>query len=329
MAIFAFNCIIRFPTKLFGREFFQEIYMRHLLTGFDFSNDEYLELISLAGKMKKNHLEYADALKGKSGVIMFEKPSLRTRATFDIALYRLGAHPVYLDLQGGDLGKRETIADYARNLSRWTDCLIARVFSQRTLEELAATGSVSVINALSDLYHPAQAMADYMTVQEHLGSLKGIKLAFLGEGNNVANSLLIAGSHLGVDVTCFCPLGRGPDVQIFNRAQAQAKNTGCKLEVHSDINLIKGYDVLYTDTWVSMGDDTPLEKVKNEYMPYQLNQQLLDKSGARLVLHCLPAHRNFEITDEVMDGPKSAVFDEAENRLHIHMALLHTLIKGQ
>lgn len=300
--------------------------MRHLLTGFEFTKEQYLELINLASQMKANPSAYMDCLKGKTGTIMFEKPSLRTRTTFEIALYKLGAHGVYLDLQGGDLGKRESIADYARNLSRWTDCLIGRVFSQKTLEELAATGSVSVINALSDLYHPAQAMADYMTVKEHLGKLEGVNLAYFGEGNNVTNSLFIAGATLGVNVTCFSPLGRGPDIQIFNQAKAIADKNGCKLEVKNAVEFDKSYDVVYTDTWVSMGDNTPLESVKALYMPYQINDQLVEKSGAKIVMHCLPAHRNFEITDEVMDGPKSVVFDEAENRLHIHMALLKTLL---
>ena len=302
--------------------------MRHLLTGFEFSNDEYLDLITLAGRMKEDPQAYAEALRGKSGAIMFEKPSLRTRTTFELAFYRLGGHGVYLDLQNGELGQRESIADYARNLSRWVDCMVGRVYSQRTLEELAAAGSVSVINALSDLYHPAQAMADYMTVSERLGSLKGIRLAYLGEGNNVANSLLVAGSLLGVDVTCFCPIGHGPDVQIFNRALTHARNNHCSLDVHADVGLLRGYDVLYTDTWVSMGDDTPLEQVRGLYQPYQINEALIRKSGARLVLHCLPAHRGFEITDAAMDGELSGVFDEAENRMHIHMALLYTLLRG-
>ncbi|MBU3825879.1 MAG: ornithine carbamoyltransferase [Candidatus Anaerobiospirillum merdipullorum] len=301
--------------------------MRHLLTGFEFSQDEYLAILEKAAAMKKDPAAFADVLKGKAAAIMFEKPSLRTRTTFEIALFRLGAHGVYLDLQGGDLGKRESIGDYARNLSRWTDCLIGRVFSQHTLEELAATGSVPVINALSDLYHPAQAMADYMTVQEHLGALKGLSLAYVGDGNNVANSLLVAGATLGVNVSCFCPTGHGPDIQIFNKASEIAQRNGCKLEVLSDPSKIQGFDVLYTDTWVSMGDNTPLDSVKKIFMPYQINDTLVAQSGARCVLHCLPAHRGYEITDEVMDGPLSAVFDEAENRLHIHMALLAMLIE--
>lgn len=300
--------------------------MQHLLTGFEFSQDEYLSILETAAAMKKDPAAFADTLKGSACAIMFEKPSLRTRTTFEIALYRLGAHGVYLDLQSGDLGKRESIPDYARNLSRWTDCLIGRVFSQHTLEELAATGSVPVINALSDLYHPAQAMADYMTLKEHLGEIKGKSLAYLGDGNNVANSLLVAGAILGVNVTCFCPLGYGPEIQIFNRAQEIAKKNGCHLDVVADPSRIVGFDALYTDTWVSMGDNTPLEKVKQIFLPYQINDTLVAQSGAKVVLHCLPAHRGYEITDEVMDGPLSAVFDEAENRLHIHMALLAKLV---
>ena len=300
--------------------------MRHLLTGFEFSQDEYLDIINTAVSMKKDPKAYSDTLKGKAGALLFEKPSLRTRTTFELALFRLGGHGVYLDEQSGELGVRESIADYARNLSRWTDCLIGRVFLQRTLEELAATGSVPVINALSDLYHPAQAMADYMTVGEHLGTIKGAKLAYLGDGNNVTNSLLVAGAILGVNVTCFCPLGKGPDVQIFNKAAEIARKNGSKLEVLSDPSKISGFDVIYTDTWVSMGDNTPLDSVRKLYMPFQINDEMVEKSGAKIVLHCLPAHRGYEITDSVMDGPKSAVFDEAENRLHIHMALLAKLV---
>ncbi|MBO8415954.1 MAG: ornithine carbamoyltransferase [Proteobacteria bacterium] len=301
--------------------------MRHLLTGFEFSQDEYLAVLEEAAAMKKDPAAFADTLKGRAAAIMFEKPSLRTRTTFEIALFRLGAHGVYLDLQGGDLGKRESIGDYARNLSRWTDCLVGRVFSQHTLEELAATGSVPVINALSDLYHPAQAIADYMTIKEHLGTLEGTSLAYVGDGNNVANSLLVAGAALGVNVSCFCPLGHGPDIQIFNKAAEIAKKHGCKLEVVADPSKIQGFDALYTDTWVSMGDNTPLDQVKKIFMPYQINDTLVAQSGAKCVLHCLPAHRGYEITDEVMDGPLSVVFDEAENRLHIHMALLAMLIE--
>ena len=217
--------------------------MRHLLTGFEFSQDEYLDIIDTASAMKKDPTKYSEVLKGRSGAIMFEKPSLRTRTTFELAFYRLGGHGVYLDLQNGELGKRETIGDYARNLCRWVDCLVGRVYAQNTLEQLAQYGSVPVINALSDLYHPAQAMADYMTVREHLGKLKGVNLAYVGDGNNVTNSLLVAGSILGVNVSCFCPQGSGPDVQIFSKASEIANKNGCKLEVRNDIENIKNMDV--------------------------------------------------------------------------------------
>ena len=300
--------------------------MEHLLTGFELDQDGYLKLIGLAQAMKANPKAYRQTLAGLSAALMFEKPSLRTRTTFELAMFNLGGHGVYLDLGKGDLGVRETVPDYARNLSRWVDCLVGRVFKQTTLEELAATGSVPVVNALSDLYHPAQVMADFMTIKEHLGKTAGVKLAYLGDGNNVANSLLVAGAILGAEVTCFCPLNCGPEVQIYEKASAEAKKYGGKLAVTSDLSLLKNYDVLYTDTWVSMGDDTPLEAVKKVFMPYQINEQLVESSGAQLVLHCLPAHRGYEITDAVMDGPKSVVFDEAENRLHIHMALLATLL---
>lgn len=300
--------------------------MQHLLTGFELDQDGYLQLIGLAQSMKADPKSYRTCLEGMSAALMFEKPSLRTRTTFELAMYNLGGHGVYLDLGKGDLGVRETVPDYARNLSRWVDCLVGRVFKQTTLEELAATGSVPVVNALSDLYHPAQVMADFMTIKEHLGKTAGVKLAYLGDGNNVANSLLVAGAHLGATVTCFCPLNCGPEVQVFNRAQEVGRKYGANLSVTDDLSALKDYDVLYTDTWVSMGDDTPLEAVKKVFMPYQINEQLVESSGAQIVLHCLPAHRGYEITDAVMDGPNSVVFDEAENRLHIHMALLATLL---
>ena len=302
--------------------------MRHLLTGFEFSQEDYWDIINTAIDMKKDPKKYDRVLAGRSGAIMFEKPSLRTRTTFELAFYRLGGHGVYLDLQNGELGKRETIADYSRNLCRWVDCLVGRVFSQNTLNELAKYGSVPVINALSDLYHPAQAMADYMTVYEHLGKVKGVNVAYVGDGNNVTNSLLVAGSILGANVTCFCPENCSPDAVVFIKAQEIAAKNGCKLAVENDISKLRNFDVVYTDTWVSMGDNTPLDTVKKKYMPYQVNSSLVEQSGAQIVMHCLPAHRGYEITDEVMDGEKSVVFDEAENRLHIHMSVLSKLINA-
>ena len=209
--------------------------MRHLLTGFEFSQDEYLDILETASAMKKDPAKFRQELAGRSGAIMFEKPSLRTRTTFELAFYRLGGHGVYLDLQNGELGKRETIADYSRNLCRWVDCLVGRVFSQRTLEELAQYGSVPVINALSDLYHPAQAMADYMTIQEHLGKIKGVKVAYVGDGNNVTNSLFVAGAILGANVTSFNPENCTPDAVVFSKASEIARKNGCTIAVENEI----------------------------------------------------------------------------------------------
>ena len=244
-------------------------------------------------------------------------------------MYRLGGHAVYMDQQNGAIGKRETVKDYARNLSRWCDGIVARVFSHNTLKDLEKYGSVPVINALCDLYHPCQALADFQTIRENYDDLTKVKLAYFGDGNNVTNSLLIAGAKFGTDVTCVCPKGAGPDVQIFEAALEVAKKTGAKLKVTDNVADVKGFDIAYTDTWVSMGDNTPLDSVKAKYMPYQINKQLLDETGIRHVLHCQPAHREYEITSEVMDGPWSLVYDEAENRMHAQMAVLSTLLNQE
>lgn len=300
--------------------------MRHLLTAFEFSTEEILEILALAKDMKENPAKYSKNLAGKSIVALFEKPSLRTRVTFELGMYRLGGHAVYMDQQNGAIGKRETVKDYARNLSRWCDGIVARVFSHNTLKELVQYGNVPIVNALCDLYHPCQALADFQTIAEYYDDFKKVKLAYLGDGNNVTNSLLITGAKLGTDVACVCPKGKGPDVQIFNQAQEIAKQTGAKLFVTDDVNDIKGFDIAYTDTWVSMGDNTPLDAVKAKYMPYQINKELLESTGISHVLHCQPAHREYEITSEVMDGPWSIIYDEAENRLHAQMAVLSTLL---
>lgn len=297
--------------------------MNHFLTGLESTPDEVLELINTAHDMKQNPDKYKNNLAGKSIVILFEKPSLRTRTTFDMAMYRLGGHSVYLDQQNGAIGKRETVKDYARNLSRWVDGIVARVFVHKTLDELAEYGSVPVINALCDLYHPGQALADFQTIKEHYDDLSKVKLAYFGDGNNVANSLLITGAKLGSTVACVCPKGCGPDIQIFEEAAKVAKETGAKLFVTDNPKDVIGFDVAYTDTWVSMGDNTPLDSVKARFMPYQINNALLKETGIQWVLHCQPAHRGYEITDEVIDGSKSIVYDEAENRMHTHAAILN------
>lgn len=300
--------------------------MRHLLTTQEFNQDELLALIALGKAMKANPAAYRSSLAGKSVVTLFEKPSLRTRVTFDIGIHRLGGHAVYLDQQNGAMGQRETVKDFAGNLSRWCEGIVARVFDHKTLIELRNHASVPVINSLCNLYHPCQALADFMTIAENYDDLTKVKLAYLGDGNNVAHSLLMTGAILGTDVTIVAPKGNGPDAQIFNEAVILANKSGARLAVTDSIEDIRGFDVAYTDTWVSMGDNTPMDTVKDKFMPYQINQGLLDKTGIRHVLHCQPAHRELEITSDVMDGPASLILDEAENRMHAQNAILHTLI---
>lgn len=300
--------------------------MRHLITGLEFSSDEYFQILNLAKDMKENPENYRTNLHGKSVVTLFEKPSLRTRVTFEMGMYRLGGHAVYLDQKNGEFGKRETVKDYARNMSRWCDGIVARVFENNTLVDLAKYGNVPVINALCNLYHPCQAFADFQTIAENYDDLSKVKLAYFGDGNNVTNSLLITGAKCGTDVLCVCPKGNGPDVQVYEAALEVAKTTGAKLAVTDDPMAAKGYDVVYTDTWVSMGDNTPLDAVKAKFMPFQINRELLENTGIKHVLHCQPAHREYEITSEVMDGPWSIIYDEAENRMHAQMAVLSTLL---
>lgn len=303
--------------------------MRHLLNTTEFSREEVQEMIQLGRDMKANPAKYRTRLEGKSVVTLFEKQSLRTRVTFDIGISRLGGHAVYLDQNNGVMGQRESVKDYARNLSRWCDGIVARVFDHRTLLELSRYGSVPVVNALCNLYHPCQVLADYMTITEYYGDVTKVKLAYFGDGNNMTHSLLITGAILGSTVAAVCPKGEGPDAAIFNMAAEIAKKSGATLLVTDEISDVNGYDIAYTDTWVSMGDNTPLSEVKGRFMPYQVNQKLLDDTGIRHVLHCQPAHRGYEITDEVMDGSASMIYDEAENRLHAQMAVMDTLFNQE
>jgi ornithine carbamoyltransferase len=300
--------------------------MENLLTGMEMTQQQALDLIALGKDLKANPSKYAQVLAGKSVVTLFEKQSLRTRVTFDIGINKLGGHCVYLDQTNGAMGSREDVKDFAANISRWADCIVARVFDHNTLLEMQKYATVPVINSLCDLYHPCQAMADFLTISQNYDDLTKVKLAYIGDGNNVTHSLFIAGAILGATVTAVCPLGHSPDAQIMKKAEEIAKKTGAKISVTNSIDDIKGYDVVYGDTWLSMGDDTPLEEIKSKLMPYQINQALLDHTGIKHILHCQPAHRGLDITSEVMDGPASLIFDQAENRMHIQNAIMLTLI---
>ena len=303
--------------------------MENLLTGLEMTQQQALDLIALGKDLKANPAKYSQELAGKSVVTLFEKQSLRTRVTFDIGVNKLGGHAVYLDQANGEMGKREDVKDFAANISRWADCIVARVFDHKTLVEMQEYATVPVINSLCDLYHPCQAMADFMTISQNYDDLSKVKLAYIGDGNNVTHSLFIAGAILGATVTAVCPIGHSPDAQILKQAEEIAAANGGSISITNNIEDIKGYDVVYGDTWISMGDDTPLEQIKAKFMPYQINQELLDATGIKHILHCQPAHRGLDITSDVMDGPASLIFDQAENRMHIQNAIMLTLMKGK
>ncbi len=269
-------------------------------------------------------------LQGRSIAMIFEKPSTRTRVSFEVAAWQLGATALYLNWRDLQLGRGETIADTARVLSRYVDGIVARVKEHDKIVELAKYADVPVINALSDLSHPCQALGDYMTILELKGKLKGLTLAFVGDGNdNVLHSLLIAGAKLGVNIRVASPPQLRPDPQILEKARKEAEYTGAAIEIMEDpVEAVRGADVIYTDVWVSMGQEDIREEKIRLLKPYQVNEKLLSYASDRvLFMHCLPAHRGEEVTDEVMDGPHSVVWDQAENRLHIQKAILALLIK--
>lgn len=297
-----------------------------LTSDFDLTRDELVSLLSLACEVKKNRGRYSRALDGRYLSLLFEKPSLRTRLTFELAIKQLGGDAI---LSAGPIGEREPLQDVARNLDRWTNCIVARTFSHSTIEELATWSSVPVINALSDLYHPCQALADVFTLQEQFGAdLRGRKLAFVGDGNNVAQSLMICAARLGLDFSLGCPSGHGPNPDIAAQAQTLAEGTGAKLIVTTDPReAVSAADAVYTDVWTSMGQESEREKRLQDFAQYQVNPALLAKArpGARF-MHCLPAKRGEEVTGEVFESPQSVVFDQAENRLHVQKALLLMLL---
>jgi len=291
----------------------------------DLSREELLQLLDLAKSVKANPTRYARSLNGRYLTLLFEKPSLRTRLTFELAIKQLGGDAV---VSTGPIGDREPIKDVARNLDRWTNGIVARVFSHQTIEELARWSSVPVINALSDLYHPCQAFADMFTLQEHFDNVRGMKLAYIGDGNNVAHSLLLNAVRLGIHVSLGCPQGYEPNAGIVAQAKALAEVCGSSVEItHSPEQAIAGAHAVYTDVWASMGQESEKEQRRVVFAPFQINAELFVKADSEAVfLHCLPAKRGEEVTDEVIDSPQSIVFDQAENRLHVQKALLLGLL---
>jgi ornithine carbamoyltransferase len=306
------------------------------LTGTDYltlaglDRSQVAGLFDLAAETKSDISPYTDALRGKTVILLFEKPSLRTRVTFEVGPAKMGAHVIYFDHSKERIGVRESVRDYAKNLERWVDCVVARVFSQGVLEELARDGAIPVVNALSDRYHPCQALADYFTLTERVGGiegLKGFKLAFVGDGNNVCASLMHGAGILGVDLTVIGPRGYAPEADVLADAKRLAAAGGGKITVTHDPAAVKGAQAVYTDTWVSMGDEAERAARAAAFQPYRVDDGLMAQAAkGAFFMHCLPAHRGEEVTDGVIDSKTSLVYDQAENRMHVQNALLLQLL---
>jgi ornithine carbamoyltransferase len=305
---------------------------KHYLSAADLSRDEANALLdrALALKQEWHNGGHADwPLRGKTLALVFEKPSLRTRVAFEAGMTQLGGHGSYLSANDIDMGGRESIPDVARNLSRMVQVVAARVFKHATLETLARHASIPIINALSDVEHPCQALADMLTLRERFGRTQGLKLAYLGDGNNVCHSLMLLGAALGVSVSVGCPPDYRPSAEIVERAERIGADTDAVVLVTaSPMEAVEGADAVYTDVWASMGQEHEAARRRPVFQPYQVNAELMAQAlPTALAMHCLPVHRGEEVTAEVIDGPQSVVFDQAENRLHVQKALILSLLQ--
>jgi ornithine carbamoyltransferase len=300
-----------------------------LLTGAEWSPAHTRELLQLSADIKARPSRYTSTLSGKFIALIFEKPSLRTRVTFDVGIQSMGGSVVFLDhtQASASLGARESIADVARNLERWVQGIVARVYHQRVLEEMAANANIPVINALSDQFHPCQALADFFTLEEKFGALRGFKLAYVGDGNNVCNSLIYLAARLGVHLRIATPAEYAPSPEVLADGKRVARETKAKIEVMTDPHeAVNGAMAVYTDSWTSMGFEAEENVRSAVFQPFQVNAELMALASADAVfMHCLPAHRGREVTPEVLDGPQSVVLDQSENRMYVQKAILHTL----
>jgi len=295
----------------------------------DFSPADIRLFLHVAGQIKTMPAAYSQALRGKTLAMIFEKPSLRTRVTFDVGIHQLGGHPLYLSPAEISLGKRESVYDVAKNLERMVHGIMIRTFAHEIVEQLAEHASIPVINGLTDYSHPCQAMADFLTIKEEKRRVKGRKIAYIGDGNNVARSLMFAGAQLGAQVWVATPPGYEPDEHSVNWAHARALEAGGHIVVTNDPqHAAAEADVVYTDVWTSMGQEAEAEQRRQIFEPYQVNGSLFAlASEDAIFMHCLPAHRGEEVTDDVIDGPRSVVFQQAENRLHAQKAILLELMQ--
>lgn len=299
-----------------------------LLTGMEWDATQLRDFYRLASDVKAHPDKYRKSLAGKVLVLIFEKPSLRTRVTFEVGIANLGGSSIFLDHTFSRLNAREPIRDIARNLERWVQGIVARVFEQEALDELARNARIPVINALSDRFHPCQVLADYFTLQAHFGGLSGLKLAYVGDGNNMCNSLVSTGARLGVHVRIATPSGYEPDESMVAEAKRVACETNGKIEVvQSPEEAVAGAQAVYTDVWASMGQENEAAVREKAFAGYQVNEKLFALAAPDAVfLHCLPAHRGLEVTEGVIDSPRSIIYEQAENRLHVQKAILHVLL---
>lgn len=288
-----------------------------------------IELVfKTAQSIKQSPSDYAQALQGKTLALIFEKPSLRTRVTFDVGMTSMGGHAILLEHSDTKLGERESIKDVAKNLERWVNGIVARTYKNKSVVELAQHASIPVINGLTDLLHPCQALTDYFTILEKFGSLKELKFAYVGDGNNTCHSLIDGAVKLGVELWIATPEGFEPNSRIVNEAEKVAKETGGKIKIqYSPEEAVRGATVVYTDVWASMGQEAETEERAAVFSDYQVNRKLMSLAVRNAVfMHCLPAHRGYEVAPNVIDSPQSIVYDQAENRLHVQKAILYLLI---
>ncbi|HET9696903.1 MAG TPA: ornithine carbamoyltransferase [Terriglobales bacterium] len=304
--------------------------MQDFLSIRDFAPEDIKHLLALAMRMKLRPEEYTESLKGKTLALIFEKPSLRTRVTFDVGIHQLGGFSLYLSPAEINLGKRESVYDVAKNLERMVQGIMIRTFAHEIVEKMAEWASVPIINGLTDYSHPCQAMADYLTMLEIKGKVTGLKVAYVGDGNNVAHSLMFVGAQLGAKVWVATPAGYEPRADAIAWAQERGTMTGGSCTITNDpVEAVRGADVVYTDVWASMGQESEAAARKKIFMPYQVNEKLFAHADSSAIfMHCLPAHRGDEVTDQVIDSRHSVVFQEAENRLHAQKAILFETMKA-
>ncbi|RLE52633.1 MAG: ornithine carbamoyltransferase [Candidatus Methanomethylicota archaeon] len=303
---------------------------RDFLTIWDLSASELLEVLNRAIEVKQRKTSFTESLlSGKSIALLFQKPSTRTRVSFEVGIRQLGGQPIYLNWSELQLSRGETISDTVKVLERYVDCIIARVYNHRDLEVMAEKASIPIINALSDSHHPCQALADYLTIMEKMGKLRGVNLTFIGDGgNNVCTSLIQGASRLGVNITICSPKKYMPSEDLIEKAREEAAKHGAKISLTEDPKeAVKEADFIYTDVWVSMGKEKEAEERLRDFKPYQVNLELLKHAPQHsMVMHCLPALRGLEITDEVLDSPRAIVWEQAENRLHVQKSLLAMIL---